>query len=137
MGKLYSAIRFYSLVLENVAYLFQFLTQLAHDLLALADVDFGLRTRQFLARAGDREALFVKQVANLADQDYVLPLIVAPVAAPLDGFELWKFLLPVPQHMRFDFAEVADLADSQIALARYRREILKSRSVHCRPLRGL
>ena len=43
-------------------------------------------------------------------------LVVAAVAAPLDGLELGEFLFPVAQHMRLDAAKLADLTDGEVAL---------------------
>src|SRR5690348_17056034 len=61
---------------------------LPNDLLALARVGARLVAHQALAGAADREPLFVEQAANLANDQHVLALIVAAVAAALDGFEL-------------------------------------------------
>ena len=47
--------------------------------------------RQAVARATDREALFVKQVADTTDQQHFVVLVVAPVAAPLHRLELGKY----------------------------------------------
>src|SRR6185312_1458821 len=95
---------------------------LPHDLLSLAHVGASLLTRELVARAGDRETLVVQKAADLADDDHVLALIVAPVAASLDGLQLREFLLPIAQHVRLDAAALAHLADREVALARNRRE---------------
>src|SRR3546814_8768224 len=70
---------------------------------------------QAIARSADREALFVKQVADAAYQQYLVMLVITTIAAPLDGFELCKLLFPVTQDMRLDAAQFADLADCEIA----------------------
>src|SRR6185437_1225420 len=96
--------------------------ELPHDLLRLAHIRAGLLARELVPRAGDRESLLVEEAADLADDDHVLSLVVAPVTAPLDGLQLWEFLLPIAQHVRLDAAELAHLADREVALARDRRE---------------
>jgi hypothetical protein len=54
---------------------------------------------------------------------HVLALVVAAIAAALDGLELRELLLPVAQHVRLDAAQVADLADGEVALAGDRRQL--------------
>src|SRR5471032_1920636 len=87
---------------------FQFQAHLSHDLLALADVGSGLVTAKLVARAADRKPLFIQQAANLTDDDHVLALVVASIAASLDGLELRELLLPIAQHVRFHTAQFAD-----------------------------
>jgi hypothetical protein len=53
-----------------------------------------------LARPADRKAFFVQQAADLANDQHVLALVVASVAATLDRLELRELLLPVSQHVR-------------------------------------
>ena len=72
---------------------------------------------QAIARAADREALFVQQAADLADHEHVLALVVAAVAAALDGLELRELLLPVAQHVRLHPAKIADFTDGEVAFA--------------------
>ena len=91
---------------------------LPRDLLALAHVAAGLFALQLLPRAADREALLIQQAADLADHDDILALVVAAIAATLDGLELREFLLPVAQHMRLHAAQLAHLTDSEVAFAR-------------------
>ena len=50
-------------------------------------------------------------------------LLEAAVAAAFQGFELGKLLLPVPQNMGFDPAELAHLADREVTLAGDRRQV--------------
>src|SRR5690349_23417484 len=102
---------------EQAEELFELDAHLPHDLLALADVDARLFTGELVARATDGEALLVQQRADLADDDHVLALVVAAVAAALHGLELRELLFPVAQHVRLHAAEVADFADREIALA--------------------
>ena len=78
-----------------------------------------LRLRQLLqavARTTDGEALFVEQIADAADHQHFVVLVVAPVAAPLDRPQLRELLLPVTQHMRFDTAQLGDFTDGEVAL---------------------
>src|SRR5690606_29471607 len=77
-----------------------------------------------LTRTANRIALLVKQTANLADQQHVLPLIVTAVATPLHGLQLRKLLLPVTQHVRLDRTELADLANGEVAFARNGRQFV-------------
>ena len=81
-------------------------------------VDVGLEP---VARAVDRESLLVEEVADAPDQQHFVVLVVAPVAPPLHGLQLRELLLPVAQHVRLHRAQVADLADREIALGGDRR----------------
>jgi len=69
-------------------------------------------------------AFFVEEASDLADQDDVLALVVATVAATLDRFEVRKFLFPVAQDMWFDFAQVAHLTNGEVTLVGNRREFV-------------
>ena len=57
-----------------------------------------------VARPVDGESLLVEQVADAADQQYLVVLVVAAVAAALYRLELRELLLPITQHMRLDRA---------------------------------
>jgi len=91
------------------------------QLLALIEVHLRIVAGEAVPRAADRETLLIQQAANLTNDEHVLPLIVAAVAAPLDWFELRKFLFPVAQHVGLHSAQVADFTDREIPLARDRR----------------
>ena len=91
------------------------------ELLALVEVHLRIVAGEAVARSADGKALLVQQAANLADDEHILPLVIATVAAPLDGLELRELLLPVAQNVRFDAAQVADFADREVALSRDRR----------------
>src|SRR4051794_34240338 len=78
--------------------------------------------REAVARAADREPLLVQQLANAANQQHLVVLVIAPVAAPLHWLELGELLLPVAQHVRLDAAELAHLTDREVALGRNRWE---------------
>src|SRR5690606_22344120 len=80
--------------------------------------------RQALPGSAYREALLIEKAADLPNDQHILTLVVAPVAAALDRLQLRKLLLPVAQHMRLHPAELADLADREIAFSRYRREVV-------------
>ncbi len=86
------------------------------ELLALVQIHLRIVAGEPISRAANGEALFIQQAANLPNDQHVLALIVAAVAAPLDRLELRKFLLPIAQHMRLDAAQVADFADREVAL---------------------
>src|SRR5664279_914396 len=75
-----------------------------------------------VARAADREALLVEELADAPDQEHLMVLVVAAIAAPLHRLELGELLLPVAQHIRLDAAKLAHFADREVALGRDRRE---------------
>ena len=93
------------------------------DLLALGHVRARFLAGELVARAANREALVVEQAADLTDDDYVLALVVAPVAAPLHGLQLREFLLPITQHVRLHAAQLAHFTDGEVALAGDRRQL--------------
>src|SRR5690606_37439359 len=109
------------LAAQQLQYVLELRPHLADDLLALADVAARLVTGQPLPRSADREAFLVQQTPNLADDQHVLALIVAAVAAPLDGLQLRELLLPVSEHMRLHAAQIADFTDREVALTGDRR----------------
>ena len=104
--------------LEDVEDVFEFYPQLADDLLALIDVNFGLFTGELLAGAPDGEAMLVEEASDLTDENDVLALVIAAITAPLEGFETGKLLFPVSQHVRLDAAEVTHFTDREVAFAR-------------------
>src|SRR5262245_61358628 len=67
-----------------------------------------------VARAVDGEAVLVEQLADAADEEHLVMLVIAPVAAPLERLQLRELLLPVTQHVRFDAAELAHFPDREI-----------------------
>src|ERR1700689_3573688 len=109
---------------QNLEKFLQFQPKLLDDLLTLADIAAGFLARQLVAGAADRESLIIQEAADLADNDYVLALIIAAIAAPLDRLELRELLLPIAQHMRLDPAQIADLTDGEVALAGNRRQLI-------------
>ena len=56
--------------------------------------------------------MIIQETADLTDNNHILTLIIASIAAPLDRLQLWKLLLPIAQHMRLDPAQIADLPDA-------------------------
>src|SRR5579863_3539967 len=108
------------LTLEYLQQLVQFGAHLTHDLVALGDVLLGTVAGELLAGTADGEALLVQEAADLADHQDVVALVIAAVAAAFHGFELGELLLPVAQHVRLHAAQVADLADGEVALPRDR-----------------
>src|SRR5262249_39617037 len=105
------------LAAQQLQHVLELGANLPNDLLALARVRACLVARQALTRAADREALFVQQAADLADDQHVLPLIIAAIAAPLDRLQLRKFLLPVAQYVRLHAAKLAHFTDGEVALS--------------------
>jgi len=83
--------------------------------IAFGEPRAGGRVRQAVAGPADGEALVVQELAYAADQQHLMVLVVAPVAAPLHGLELREFLLPVAQHIRLDRAQPTHLADGEVA----------------------
>ena len=108
---------------KNLDQLFQFQPHLMDELLALIEIHLCIIACEAVPCSADGKALLVQQAAYLPDDQHVLALIIAAVAAPLDGFELREFLLPVAQNVRLDAAQVADLADGEVALSRDRRQL--------------
>ena len=56
------------------------------QLLTLIEVNLRVIAGEPIARPADGESLLIQQAANLPDDQHVLALIVAAIAAPLDGF---------------------------------------------------
>src|ERR1700733_4530753 len=110
------------LAAQNLNQLFQLQTHLVDQLLALIEVHLRIIACETIASSADGKALLVQQAANLANDQHVLALIVASIAAALDRLELREFLLPIAKHVGFDAAQIADLADREIALPRNRRQ---------------
>ena len=59
---------------------------------------------------------------DAADAD-AIRLALSAIAAPLDWLELRELLLPIAQHVRFDGAQVAYLANGEVALGRNGRQV--------------
>src|SRR5260370_41617563 len=108
---------------EDPHELLELAAYLPHDLLALRHVGARLLAGELVARPADGEALVVEPAADLADDDHVLALVIAPVAAPFHGLELRKFLFPVAQHVRLHAAQLTHLSDGEVALAGNRRQL--------------
>ena len=109
------------LAAKNLYQLFELEPHLMNELLALVEIHLRIVAGEAVPCAANGESLFIQQAAYLPNDQHVLPLIIPPVAAALDGFELREFLFPVAQHMRFDAAQVADFTDGEIPLSRDRR----------------
>src|SRR5690606_10628926 len=102
--------------------LLQFHPHLLDDLAAQRRFLLRALAFQALAGAADGVALLVQQAADLAHHEHVMALVVAAVAAALDRAQAREFGLPVAQHVRLDVAQLADLADGEVALGGDRRE---------------
>jgi len=74
---------------------FRQLPDLTDDLLTLSGVAPCFVAHEPLASAADREALFVEQAADLANDQHVLALVVTTVAPAFHGLELRELLFPV------------------------------------------
>jgi hypothetical protein len=95
---------------------FEFEPHLMDELLALIEIHLRIVAGEAVAGSADGEALFIQEAPNLPNDEHILALIVAPVAAALDGLQLRELLLPVAQHVRLDAAQLADFADGEVAL---------------------
>src|SRR5712671_1402486 len=69
------------------------------------------RVVKTIARAADGEAFLVQQLADAADQQHFVVLVIAPVAAALDRLQLRELLFPVAQDVRLHSAQLAHFAD--------------------------
>ena len=76
---------------------------------------------QAMPCTADGEAFVVEQLTNAPDQQHLVMLVIAAIAAPLHRLELRKFLLPVAEHVRLHRAQIAYLADGEVALGWDRR----------------
>jgi len=108
---------------QNLDQFLEFQAHLMNQLLALIEIHLRIIAGEPVAGTTDGKALLIEQTANLPDNQHVLALIIAPVAAPLDRLQLREFLLPVAKHVRLDTAQVADFADREVALPWDRRQI--------------
>ena len=110
-----------ALAAKNLDELLELQPHLMNELLALAEVHLSIVAGEPIPGSADGKALFIQQAANLPNDQHVLALVIAAVAAAFDGLELREFLLPVAQYVRFDATEIADFADGEVALSRDRR----------------
>src|SRR4051812_29942130 len=85
-------------------------------------LDLRIGVVESVARAADGEAFFVQQLADTADQQHFMVLVIAPVAPALHWFQLRELLLPIAQDVRLHPAQVAHLTDGEVALGRDGRE---------------
>src|SRR2546426_396715 len=67
-------------------------------------------------------AFSVEQLADAADEQHFVVLVIAPVAASLHRLELGELLLPVAQDVRLHPAQLAHLTDGELALGGNRRK---------------
>src|SRR5436190_10021396 len=98
-------------------------TAVAHHCRGLGLVVVREGAVETVARAADGEAFFVEQLANAADQQHFVVLVIAPVAAALYRLQLRELLLPVAKHVRLHPAEVAHFTDGEVALGGDRRQL--------------
>src|SRR5215469_17045275 len=108
---------------QNLHELLELDAHLLDDLLALRHIRARLFPGELVACPANGEALIVEQASDLADDDHVLALVIAAVAAALHRLQLRKFLFPVAQHVRLDTAQLTYLSDGEVALAGNRRQL--------------
>src|SRR3954469_4700949 len=84
----------------------------------------GLRVRvvEPVTSAADREAFFVQQLADAADEQDFVVLVIAPVAPALHRLQLRELVFQVRHDVRLPPARVAHLPDSEVAVGRDGRE---------------
>ena len=83
-----------------------------------------------MAGTVDRESLLVEEIADAADQQDLVVLVIPAIAAALYWFQLREFLLPISEHVGFDRTKVADLADGEIPFGGDRRQLRLSGPLH-------
>ena len=76
------------------------------------------RFSQLVACATDGVTVVIQQLADAANHQDLMVLVIAPIAASFDGLELGEFLLPIAQHMRLNATQIAHLTDGEVALRR-------------------
>src|SRR5262249_28594797 len=96
---------------QQLQHFFQLHPHLLDDLPRQRRFVLGRFAFQPQARAADGVALFVQQAADLPHHQHFVALVVAAVAAALDRVEGRKLGFPIPQHVRLDVAQLADLTD--------------------------
>src|SRR5450631_4416288 len=72
------------LAAKNLDQLFELEPHLMNELLALIQIDLRLASREPVAGSANGEALFIQEAADLPNDQHVLALVVAAIAAPLD-----------------------------------------------------
>jgi hypothetical protein len=94
-----------------------------HDLAVAAFVALGLHNfLELVARTADGEALIVEQIADAADHQHFMVLVVAAVPAPFHRAQLRELLLPITEHVRFHAAQITHFTNGEIALGGNRRK---------------
>jgi hypothetical protein len=68
---------------QNLQNLFELHPELLDDLLALAYISLCLITGQSLPGTANRKSVVIQQTADLSNDQYILTLVIATVAAPL------------------------------------------------------
>ncbi len=70
---------------QDLQNLFKFHAYLLDYLLTLRDVRLRILAREALPGAADREAFIVQQASDLTNDQNILPLIIAAIAATFNG----------------------------------------------------
>src|SRR5690606_30497244 len=106
--------------LQDSQELFQFFPKLADGFLSnpWRGQFFYLAVRKPLTGTADGKPFFIQQAADLANHQYVVALVIAPVAPALYRLQLRKLLFPVAQDVRLDAAQLAHFTDGEITLPR-------------------
>lgn len=106
-------------VIENRISGIQQLNAFQHDFAIAPLVTLSLNDLlQLVAGATDGEALVVKEIPDPANHQNLVVLVIPAIATPFHRAQLSELLLPIPEHMRFDPAQVAYFTDREVALCR-------------------
>jgi hypothetical protein len=77
---------------------------------------------QLVPGTADGETLVVQKFSNAANHQHLMVLVIAAIAPSLHGSQLRELLLPVPQYMGLDAAQIPHLSNGEVAFGRNRWE---------------
>src|SRR5690606_13691989 len=70
---------------------------------------------QLVASPADGESLVIQELPDAPDHEHFMVLVIAAVASPLHGAQLRELLLPIPEYVWFDSAQIPHFANGEIA----------------------
>ena len=109
------------LTAQNLYQFLQLQPHLVDELLALVQIHLRIVAGQPIPSSANGKPLLIQEAPNLTNNEHVLPLVIASIAAPLYWLQLREFLLPIAQYVGFHAAQVADFTDGEVTLPRDRR----------------
>jgi len=68
---------------KNLDQLFEFQAHLMNELLALVEIHLRIIAREAISGAANGKSLLIQQAADLPNDQHVLSLVIAAIAAPL------------------------------------------------------